>query len=391
MRVKCGLGGCLCVAASLAMTTVSCSKGEAQARTAPQEVARGAGGGGAVVPVTVGTVERRAMPLTVDAVGTAEAFTNVQVRAQITGALTQVNFTEGQDVAAGQTLFTLDRRPLEAALAQAQAALQRDTAQAANAAAIAARYADLQSRGIATREQAETSRTAVSALEATLAADRAAVENARVQLQYATIVSPISGRTGALMVHEGNLVRANDATPLVVINQVSPVYVSFGIPESRLTDLRRFLARGAIRVEATPSGDTAPAVGRVSFIDNAVDPATGQVRVKALFDNRDHRLWPGQFANVSLTLTTDANAIVVPTAAVQTGQQGTYAFVVKPDQTVDMRPVAVQRTADDLTIIQDGLAPGDVVVTDGQLRLVPGARISVKTGGAADADAKAAQ
>ena len=199
-------------------------------------------------------------------------------------------------------LFTLDRRPLEGALQQAQATLQRDTAQAAQAKSTAARFQDLQSRGIATKEQADQSRTAAAALEATLESDRAAVENAKVQLQYATIAAPISGRTGALIVHEGNLVRANDTAPLVVINQVAPIYVSFGIPEGRLPELRRYMAQGTVRVEATPPGETTTSSGRITFIDNAVDSTTGQIRIKASFPNGDRRLWPGQFANVTVTL-----------------------------------------------------------------------------------------
>ncbi len=313
-------------------------------------------------------------------IGTAEASSNVSVRSQITGSLTAVSFKEGDDVTKGQVLFTLDRRPLEGALQQAQATLQRDTAQAAQAKSTAARFEDLQSRGIATKEQADQSRTAAAALEATLESDRAAVENAKVQLQYATIAAPISGRTGALIVHEGNLVRANDTVPLVVINQVAPIYVSFGVPEGRLPELRRYLAQGTVRVEATPPGETTTSRGLITFIDNAVDATTGQIRIKAEFPNADRRLWPGQFANVTVTLHTEPNAIVVPTAAVQAGQQGSYVFVVKPDMTVDLRTIVVQRQNAETTIVESGLKPDETVVTDGQLRLVPGTRVSIKSG-----------
>src|SRR3954464_11779646 len=246
----------------------ACSGTEAQPRQSPG----GRQGGPPAVPVTVASVSVKPMPLEVDVVGTAEAFSSVAVRAQITGELTSVNFRQGDDVQAGQVLFTLDRRPLEAALSQAESNLRRDIAQATNAKAIAKRLDGLVARGISPRAERDTAVATAMALEATVGANTAAVENAKVQLQYATIKAPIAGRTGALMVNEGNLVRANDQTPLVVINQISPIYVSFGIPENILPELRRYMAMGALQVEATPTGDTSPpAIGRVSFVDNAVD------------------------------------------------------------------------------------------------------------------------
>jgi multidrug efflux system membrane fusion protein len=327
----------------------------------------------------VAPVVQKAVPLNFQAIGSAEAYSNVVMHAQITGELTSVGFKEGDDVKEGQVLFTLDQRPLAAALAQAEANLQRDLAQAANAQAQAQRYQDLASRGIATREQVDTSAAGATALQATVGADRAAVENARVQLQYATIKAPISGRTGALMVHTGNLVRANDVMPLVVINQITPIYVSFAIPEARLPDLKRYMGQGSTRVEVQPPNDVLPpTAGSITFVDNAVDQTTGTVKVKASFGNTDRRLWPGQFLNVTVTFKTDMNAIVVPSAAVQAGQQGNYVFVVKPDQTADMRAVEVERTAGDESIIKSGLKPGETVVTDGQLRLVPGSRVQAK-------------
>ena len=319
------------------------------------------------------------MPLDAAVVGTVEAYATVSVRSQITGELTDVKFQQGDDVVEGQELFVLDRRPLEGALQQAQATLERDTAQAANAKAIMQRYEQLVERGIVAREQRDNARTSVAALEATLASDRAAVENARVQLQYATIRAPISGRTGALMVNAGNLVRANDQAPLVIINQLTPIYVSFGLPEPMLPDLRRYMARGALRVEARPTnGDGAMATGTVTFIDNAVDQTTGTIKVKATFPNADRQLWPGQFVNVLVRLMTETEALVVPSLAVQTGPDGSYVYLVKSDQTVDMRPVTVARVVGADTVIKDGLAPGDSVVTDGHLRLIPGSRISVR-------------
>jgi multidrug efflux system membrane fusion protein len=321
------------------------------------------------------------MPIELQVIGTVEPSSAVDVRAQVTGALMTVNFTEGHDVSAGQVLFTLDRRPLEAALEQARANLARDMAQAENASAQADRIRQLAERGIATREQVQTSHTNAAALDATVAADRAAVESATVQLQYATITAPISGRTGALLVHEGNLVRANDATPLVVINRIAPVNVSFAIPEAQLPALKRYLAQRALRVEASLPGDTAQASqGTVSFVDNAVDHTTGTITIKGSFPNEDLRLWPGQFVNVVVTLATDRAAIVVPTVAVQTGPEGQHVFVVRADDTVELRPVMVARASGTDTIVERGLAPGDTVVTDGQILLVPGSRISVRTG-----------
>jgi membrane fusion protein, multidrug efflux system len=341
---------------------------------------RGGGrGGDQTVPVTVAQVVQKEMPIEIRVIGTSEAFSVVSVHAQITGQLTSVNFKEGEDVKKGQVLFSLDRRPLEAALKQAEANLQRDIAQAVNAKSQARRYQDLSDRGIATAEQLETSRTGAAALDATVEADRAAVANATVQLQYATITAPIPGRTGALMVHEGNLVRAADTTPLVVINQVEPIFVSFAIPEARLPELKRYMARGSLRVEARPPTEEGPAAhGRITFVDNSVDQTTGTIRIKGSFPNEDRRLWPGQFVNVVVALTNDPHAIVVPSAAIQASQLGQYAFVVKPDKSVEFRTVDVERTSGDETVIKNGLKPGETVVTDGHLRLVPGSRISIK-------------
>jgi multidrug efflux system membrane fusion protein len=369
-----------------AVASAACSGGEAVSTTPAAAGGRGGGASGPAVPVTTAVVAEKAIPLELEVIGTVEAFQTVQVRAQITGELTSVNFKEGDDVKKGQVLFTLDRRPLEAALEQARANLARDTAQAVNAAAQAKRYDDLAARGIATREQVETSHTAATALDATVAADRAAVENATVQLQYATIAAPISGRTGALIVHPGNLVRANDQTPLVIINQISPIYVTFGIPEARLPELKRYMAERSVKVAAlAPTDSGPPSEGRISFVDNSVDATTGTIKIKGTFANEARHLWPGQFVNVSVTLTTDPHAVVVPTAAVQAGQQGTYVFVVKPDQTVELRDVQVARTADAESVIKTGLTPGETVVTDGQLRLVPGSRVSIKSGPGAKA------
>ena len=338
----------------------------------------GRGGGTPAVPVTIAPVIQKAMPIEIQVIGSAEPYSTVAIRSQITGLLNAVNFREGDIVRKDQVLFELDKRPLVAALEQAQANLQRDMAQAANAEVQATRLQQLVDRGIAPRDQGDTAKTSVVAMNATVEADRAAVENAKIQIQYATILSPLTGRTGALMVHQGNLVRANDQTPLVVINEVAPISVAFSIPEARLTELRRYMSGGSLTVTATPQGSDRSSTGRIAFIDNAVDQNTGTIRIKGTFPNEDGRLWPGQFVNVVVTLTTDPKAIVVPSVAVQTGQQGTFVFAVNQDQTVEVRPVTVARTRGAESVIATGIGPGDTVVTDGHLRLVPGARISVK-------------
>ena len=364
------------------------ARADAQARPSAPGAAQGGaarGGpgapGGGAVPVTVTTVASKPAPVEIEVIGSVEPLSTVPVRAQITGELTSVKFHEGDEVVRGQVLFTLDRRPLEAALALAEANLARDTAQAANARAQAARYQDLAQRGIATREQVDTTRTAAIALDSVLEADRATIENAKVQLQYATIAAPLSGRTGALIVHPGSLVRANDATPMVVINQVAPISVGFSVPERRLTELKRYLARGPVVVAAViPGSEGPPEKGRVSFVDNAVDRTTGTIRVKGTFDNRSRHLWPGQFVNATVTLTTVQDATTVPSVAIQTGPQGTFAYVITADQTAEVRPVTVERTRGDESIIATGLQPGETIVIDGQLRLTPGSRVSIKKG-----------
>jgi len=330
------------------------------------------------VPVTTTQVVQKSMPVEIQVIGAVEPFATVAIRSQVTGQLVTVSFREGDIVQKGQVLFELDRRPLQAALDQAQANLERDIAQAKNAELQAARFQQLAEKGIASKEQADTSKTSVTALNATVEADRAELANAQIQLQYATIVAPISGRTGALMVHQGNLVRANDDTSLVTINQVAPISVTFAIPESRLPELRRYMGRGSLTVTAMPQNGEGASVGQIAFIDNAVDQNTGTIRIKGTFPNDDGRLWPGQFVNVSVTLTTDPRAVVVPSVAVQSGQQGTYVFVVKADQSVEMRPVTIGRTRGAESVVASGVQPGDTIVTDGHLRLVPGSRISVK-------------
>lgn len=388
------------------------------------------------VPVGVAAVEQKTVPLTIQAIGTVEASAIVSVKAQVGGELVRVHIKEGQDVKKGDVLFSIDPRTYEAAVAQAEAnlardrgqvqqaravlerdrarigqakaGLLRDQAQSKNAVVQEKRYADLLQRGLIAQEQYDGIRTNMESLAATVGADEAdvrsaedtvradeaavgsaeqavradeaAVANAKLQLGYTTIRSPVDGRTGALMLHEGNLVRAggtSDST-LLVINQIRPILVSFTVPQQQLPAINRYRAEGTLRVDAIPAGDTKPVRGVVTFTDNAVDAATGTIRLKASFDNAEQKLWPGQFVNVSLTLATEPDAIVVPSQAVQTGQQGTYVFVVKPDGTVENRPVTVARTQGGDSILAKGLEAGERVVVDGQTRLVAGARVEVR-------------
>ena len=329
------------------------------------------------VPILAATVEQKDVPLQVKAIGAVEAYSNVSVKTQITGELTGVHFKEGQDVSKGQLLFTLDKRPFEAALKQAQGMLARDQAQAANARTQAKRYESLNKAGVVSKEEYDQMQSNADALEAAVVADQAALENARVQLVYCTIYSPIDGRTGPLLIHQGNMIKANDTPFLVSINQVQPIYATFTVPEQNLADIKRYSSQGKLRVQAfIPSNsqnDTrGPAAGWLSFIDNTVDQATGTIKLKGEFPNADRRLWPGQFVDVVLTLAQQPKAIVVPSQAIQNGQQGQFVFVIKPDMTVEARPVTIERSTDGQAVIAKGLAAGEQVVTDGQLRLVPG-------------------
>jgi len=361
-----------------ALAAAACG-GEAAPANPPAAGGRGGAQTAAAVPVTTAPVIQKAVPLTIEGIGTVIAASTVAVHSQVTGELTSVNFIEGDEVTEGQIIVTLDKRPLEATLNLAQATLERDLAQTANARAQAVRYQDLLKRGIATHEQVDQMVANAGAADATVVADRANVDSAKVQLDYATIRAPLTGKTGLLQVHPGNLVRAGDTGAIVTINKITPVYVSFAIPEAMLPILKRYMAKGKLGVTAlAPNDDGAPSSGVINFVDNAVDPTTGQIKIKGTFPNTDRRLWPGQYVNARVTLSEEANAVVAPTTAVQTGQQGTYVFVVKPDQTVDLRAVVVERTSGDQSVIKNGLKAGETVVTDGQLRLVGGSRISVK-------------
>jgi len=334
-------------------------------------------------PVTVAKVEQKTVPVELRTIGAVEPTSTVAVKAQVTGELTGVHFTEGQDIRRGQLLFTIDRRPLEAELRRAEASLARNLAQAHNARTQAARYTRLVEEGVVAREQYDQAVANADALEAAVRADRAAVENARVQLDYAEIYSPIAGRTGTLMVHRGNLVKANDEkVPLVTINQLAPIQVAFALPERYLPDVRKYMAGGKLKVRvAFPQEMDRPVEGVVDFVENAVDRSTGTIRLKASFANTDRRLWPGQFVDVQLRLTEEPGALVVPEQAVQSGQQGQFVFVVKSDLTAESRPVTVARLQGGEAVIAAGLAAGETVVTDGQIRLAPGVRVEIKQEG----------
>ena len=362
------------------LSVAACSRGPApqtsnlQAATPP-----GARGGGGGAPVSVATVVEQAMPINLRAVGNVEPSSTVEIRAQVTGALLSIEFREGQDVSAGDPLFTIDPRPFEVELKQAEAQLAKDAGQSKNAEVQRARAKDLLDRGVMSRADFDTVSAQANALQSTMVADNVQIESARLQLQYTKIRAPIGGRTGAFLVHPGALIRANDTAPMVVINRIAPVFVSFALPANALPSLRGGRSAGALRVEAiVTGGPAAPSSGTVTFIDNAVDAGTDTIRVKATFPNSDHRLWPGQFAEVTLRVSVDEHAIVAPASAVQPSQQGTFVWVVGADQTVAARPVTVARTDGEHAVIGQGLKPGETVVTDGQLRLTPGARVSVK-------------
>ncbi len=332
------------------------------------------------VPVTVATATQKTVPVEVRAIGTVETYFTVTVKSQIDGALQKAYFSQGQDVKKGQLLYTIDRSPFEVALHQLEANLARDSAQAKNARVQSERYATLEQEGVVSKDQYDTFRTNAEALDATVRADEAAIESAKINLGYCSIYSPMEGRTGSLLVQPGNLVKNND-TSLVVINQIVPIYVDFSVPEKYLAQIRGYGARSRLRVVATiPGQENRPLEGVLEFINNTVDSGTGTILLKGTFANEEKRLWPGQFVNVVLDLSALTNATVVPSQAVQTGQNGQYVFVVKPDNSVDMRPVVSGETIEGETVIEKGITPGAVVVTDGQLMLFPGARVSIKKG-----------
>ncbi len=388
-----------------------CSKTDAASGGSGAPSGKGGGGrrgGGGDVPVTVTTAGQKNVPVEVQVIGNVEAFSTISVKAQVTGQITNVYFHEGDFVKKDDMLFMIDQRPLEAllnqaqanlardeaALGQAQANLAKDQAQSRYAEAQAARYAQLFDQKIISRDQAEQTRANADAIAQAVAADRATietvkanigasratVENARVQLGFTTIKSPITGRTGNLTVKQGNVVTANNME-LMTINEVEPIYVTFSVPEAQLASVKRYMAVGKLPVRVRPQDEAgAEEVGTLTFVDNSVDMTTGTIKLKGTFPNADHKLWPGEFVRVILRLTTQQNAVVVPNEAVQTGQNGSFVYVVKPDRTVDSRPVTTGARVDQDLVIESGLEPGETVVTEGQLRLAPGSRIVVRDG-----------
>lgn len=427
------VGGGLLLILIAALAACSNEKAEpAKGKGSPAQVA---------VPVLMGTAASKAVPVQVRAVGTVQAYAAVTLKSQLDAQVAEVHITEGQAVKQGDLLFTLDRRPWEAVLSQAEAILTkdvaqlqqaeaqvaqamaaekqaeanlaRDTAQLENARSQARRYRALLDEGAISKELHDNVQTTATALEATIQADQAAIanarasvratqatmenvkaaikadqaaiENVRVQLSYTVIRAPMDARAGNLLVRAGSAVKARDDTAqMLVLNQIQPIYVSYSVPEQHLGDIKKYLAAKTVRVEVTPRGQEGPPlVGELTFMNNTVDASTGTIQLKATFPNREGRLWPGQFADVVMTLTVQPDRVVIPSEAIQTGQQGQYVYLLRGDSTVELRPVRVGRRIDGETVVDEGIAPGDRVVTDGHLRLTSGSRVQVKGGEAA--------
>ena len=338
----------------------------------------GAGKGSGVVPVSVAAVTQENVPFKLQAIGNVEALSTVSVKARVDGQIVEVGFKEGNEVRTGSVLFRIDPRPYEATLRQAEANHLRDTAQRDQTRSQEKRYQELLQKNFVSKEAYAQIRTNADAAEAVAQSSKAAIDNAKLNLEYCTIRSPIDGYTGKIQIQMGNLVKANDTNALVVLNQVKPIYVSFAVPEQSLSLLRTHMGKNALVVEVSPpnAAGKAPASGALIFVDNAVDASTGTIKLRARFPNTDNGLWPGQFVNVSLTLYDQKDALMVPAQAVQTGPDGQFVFVVKPDMTTEVRKVTVDRPAGDRLIIAKGLQNGEQVVTRGQLRLAPGVKIS---------------
>jgi len=364
--------------------------------------------GDQVVPVNVATASLKTVPVEIEVIGNVEAYSTIGIRTQVGGELVTVHFQEGDTVKKGDLLFSIDRRPFDAMVSQAQANLARDTAQLSQAKANlardtaaqkfshaqAARYQNLFKQGIISQDQSEqftadadakseavkADQAAIQSSQAAIEADQATLSNTQIQLGYTTIRSPIDGRTGNLMVKQGTVVKANDID-LVTINQLSPIYVTFSVPEAQLGDVKRYMALGKVSVMASPEKDsTGFERGVLTFVDNAVDMSTGTIKLKGTFTNESRKLWPGQFVRVVVRLAQRTNAVVVPTQAVQTGQDGVFVYIVKDDNTVDARAVTVGARVDQEVVIEKGLEQGEKVVTEGTLRLVPGSRIRIGGG-----------
>jgi membrane fusion protein, multidrug efflux system len=356
----------------LVLLASACGKKEVVAAATP-------GSGRPPAPVVVASVDQRNIPIQVQSIGNVEAYQTVQIKSQVNGQIQKIFFREGDEVHSGQLLFQLDERPLQADLEKATAQKKHDEATAENARVQAERYSALEKEGVVSHEVAEQMRTEATAAGSAVEADKAAIDAARVQLQYTDISAPIDARAGALMINLGNLVKANDTPYLVQLNQITPIYVTFTAPEANLDQVRHYFSSGQLKVLAYPKGSpNDAAVGRLSFIDNEVDTATGTFKLKATFQNKDRRLWPGEFVDVALELSTQKNAVVVPTKAIQMGQQGEYVYVVGNDNTAESRAVKTSGTYQNLTLVSAGLKPGERVIVDGQLRVVPKGKVVVQ-------------
>lgn len=365
-------GGLLALGTAVFLGLTACSDGKTKASNAGRERA---------VPVVVTSVEEKTVPVQLTAIGNVEAYSSVGVKSRVTGELKKVHFREGQDIAKGALLFTIDSEPFEADLKKAQANLIQHEALTKKAVLDLNRYSELVQKDYITRDQYDQAQTNLESLKAQIKADQAAVETARLQVQYCSIRAPIAGRTGALLVDTGNMVRANDDKALVVINQIQPIDITFSLPEQNLADIKKYSAGGKLKMKAFLSGgEKQPEEGELTFIDNAVDKTTGTIRLKGTFSNKEKRLWPGQFVNVVLGLTSQANTVVVPSQAIQTGMEGSYVFVVKPDLKAENRSVTAGRSLDGQTVIEKGLKAGETVVIDGQFQLVPGSKVQIKKG-----------
>ncbi len=360
----------LAVVAASVLLLSSCTEKKTQAASGPARP----------VPVKVAQADRRDVPVIITAIGNVTPLQTVQVKSMVTAQIMKVHFAVGQDLRKGQLLFTLDRLSFEADLDKAQGQLARDKAAAANAQTSQKRYQALLKEGVVAQQQYDELESTAAQYDAAVEADKAAVEAAKVNLAYTKIYAPIDGRAGDVLVHEGNLIKANDVA-MVVINQISPIYADFSVPEKFLGEIKKYMASGALKVAASLPETSAPlAEGKLAFIDNMVDRGTGTIMMKAQFPNEKRTLWPGQFVNVNLQLTTVKNATVVPTQAVQNGQQGTFVFVVKSDKTVDTRVVDLGPTDNGVVVINKGVDPGETVVTDGQVRIVPGSHVEWTAG-----------
>ena len=365
LLVGVGVVGVVAIAAIIVLTKNGNSKTVAQKEAA-------------AVPVSTAQVVVKTVPMRLIAVGNVEAFTTVSVKARVDGQLVGVRFKEGDEVRENAVLFEIDARPYQATLKQAQANQLKDKALLDRAIEQEKRYRDLLQKSFISNDAYEQVRTNVETARATVDGDEAAIENARLQLDYCSIRSPVTGYAGKILIQQGNLVKANDVSPLVTINQIVPIFATFAVPEQSLSAVREYQAKGALKVQATVPNSGKPAVaGRISFIDNTADPTTGTIKLKAEFPNTDKVLWPGQFVNVVLNLYEQAGAVVAPNTAVQNGPNGQYVFIVRPDMTVEVRNIKMSRSEGDDAIVASGLSPGEQVVTVGQLRLAPGMKVTV--------------